>query len=97
MLNKLIKIIYNYPLAEDESLFAHTVGEFVALKVYDILGNEVATLVNEYKSAGSYEVEFPSGGMRHASSTTYVLPSGIYFYQLKAGDFIQTKKMVLLR
>ena len=60
---------------------------FVALKIYDVLGNEIATLVNEEKSAGSYEVEFSSKR----------LPSGIYFYQLRAGNYVETKKMVLLR
>ena len=61
------------------------------LKVYDILGNEVATLVNEEKPAGSYEVEFKSsvGGLQ--------LASGIYFYQLRVGDKVRTKKMVLLQ
>jgi hypothetical protein len=57
------------------------------LKVYDILGREVATLVNEEKPAGEYEVEFKGNG----------LPSGIYFYQLKAGQYSETKKMVLLK
>ena len=64
---------------------------FVSLKVYDVLGNEVATLVDEYKSAGSYEVEFG------ASSGISKLVSGIYFYQLKAGEFIQTKKMLMIK
>jgi hypothetical protein len=59
----------------------------VVLKVYDVLGKEVATLVNEEKPAGSYEVEFDGAG----------LPSGIYFYQLKADSYIETKKMVLLK
>jgi hypothetical protein len=59
----------------------------VSLKVYDILGNEVATLVNEEKSAGIYEVNFNAVN----------LPSGVYFYRIKAGDFIQTKKMILLK
>jgi endonuclease I len=63
----------------------------VLLKVYDVLGNEVATLVDEYKPAGRYEVEFG------ASSDIRNLASGIYFYKLKAGEFIQTKKMILLR
>ncbi len=57
------------------------------LKVYDVLGNEVANLVNEYKPEGSYEVDF------NASS----LSSGIYFYKLQAGSFIQTKKMIVLK
>ncbi|MDZ7623152.1 MAG: T9SS type A sorting domain-containing protein [Ignavibacteriaceae bacterium] len=60
---------------------------FVELKIYDILGNEVMRLVNEEKPAGFYEVEF------NASTLT----SGVYFYQLKAGEFIQTKKMILLK
>ena len=64
---------------------------FVSLKVYDVLGNEIATLVNEEKPSGSYEVEF-STGLIHQT-----LSSGIYFYQLRAGDFVETKKMVLLR
>jgi hypothetical protein len=59
----------------------------VTLKVYDILGNEVATLVNEEKQPGVYEVEFDSEG----------LSSGIYFYQLRTGNFTQVKKMILLR
>jgi len=60
---------------------------YVTLKVYDVLGSEVTTLVNEEKSTGSYEVEF------NAST----LPSGIYFYRLQAGSFVETKKMVLLK
>jgi len=59
----------------------------VTLKIYDILGNEIATLVNEELSAGVYEVEFNGSE----------LTSGIYFYVLKAGLFIQTKKMVYLK
>ena len=60
---------------------------FVKIKVYDILGNEIATLVNEQKPAGIYEIEFNARN----------LPSGIYFYQLKAGNYIETKKMVLIK
>jgi len=59
----------------------------VMLKVYDVLGNEIATLVNEEKQPGTYEVEFDGRG----------LPSGIYFYQLKAGSFVETKKMILMK
>jgi uncharacterized delta-60 repeat protein len=62
-------------------------SHFVSLKIYDALGNEVATLVNEYKQGGSYEIEFNAAG----------LSSGIYFYKLQAGGFIETKKMILLR
>lgn len=58
-----------------------------SLKVYDVLGNEVATLVNEYKPAGSYEVEFNADK----------LPSGFYFYQLNIGTYQETRKMILLK
>jgi N-acetylneuraminic acid mutarotase len=57
------------------------------LKVYNVLGKEVATLIDEYKQAGKYETEFNAAN----------LPSGVYFYRLRAGDFIETKKMILLR
>lgn len=59
----------------------------VLLKVYDILGNEVATLVNEFKDAGSYSVSFDAGK----------LSSGIYYYQLRAGEFVETRKMLLMK
>ena len=63
------------------------VSSQITLKVYDLLGNEIAILVDENKPAGKYEVEF------NASSLT----SGVYFYQLKAGNIIQTRKMILIR
>ena len=59
----------------------------VTLKVYDVLGNEVATLVNDEKPAGKYEIRFDAS----------LLSSGIYFYTLKAGSFIETKKLMLLK
>jgi hypothetical protein len=59
----------------------------VTLKVYDVLGREVVTLVNETKQPGNYEVKFEGAN----------LPSGVYFYKLTAGDFVQTKKMILIR
>ena len=61
--------------------------EFVTLKVYDVLGNEIVTLVNGEKSVGSYKAEF--NGIE--------LPSGIYFYRLQAGSFVETKKMILMK
>ncbi len=63
------------------------VGSWQTLKIFDILGNEVATLVNEQKPAGSYNVTFDAS----------TLPSGIYMYKLQAGSFIETKKMILLK
>jgi ligand-binding sensor domain-containing protein len=81
--NPTTKIKYTIPYVEthrDASLL-------VTLKVYDVLGNEVATLVNEEKPAGKYEVEFNAVNK----------PSGIYFYQLKTEDLVQTRKMILLK
>lgn len=62
-------------------------SEFVSLKVYDVIGNEVATLIDEYKPAGMHNVQF----------TMNNLTSGVYFYQLKAGSFTETKKMILIK
>ncbi|MCS7054031.1 MAG: T9SS type A sorting domain-containing protein, partial [Ignavibacterium sp.] len=64
------------------------VNSNVSLKLYDVLGNEVATLVNEYKEAGRYKVELNLG-------QTMSLSSGIYFYKLQAGEFTEIKKMIL--
>jgi hypothetical protein len=59
----------------------------VQIVVYDILGREITTLVNDEKPVGSYEILFDASN----------LPSGIYFYRLQAGDYIETKKMVLMK
>ena len=71
------------------------VRSFVSLKVYDVLGREVATLVNEVKQPGSYEVTWDAGGL--ARQTAGGLASGIYFYRITAGEFRQAKKLILLR
>jgi photosystem II stability/assembly factor-like uncharacterized protein len=84
----------NYPNPFNPSTriqYAISRRQFVTLKVYDLLGKEVATLVNEEKPAGSYEVEFNS------ASSIKNLASGIYFYRLQAEDFVETKKMLLLK
>ena len=101
--NPSTKIKFTIPsvtLSPDKNGINSIEGSAVTLKVYDILGNEIATLVNEEKPAGSYEVEFDGH-----SNEGQNLPSGVYFYQLKAGNpstssgqgFIQTKKMVLMK
>ncbi len=63
--------------------------QFVSLKVFDLLGNEVATLVDEYKSPGEYNAQF--------SINNYRMSSGFYYYQLRAGNFTESKKMMLLK
>jgi sugar lactone lactonase YvrE len=85
--NPSTKIRYNIPSVILSSSKNDRVG--VTLKVYDVLGNEVATLVNENKPAGVYEIEF--------NASKYNLTSGIYFYKLVAGSFVQTKKMILTK
>jgi hypothetical protein len=62
-------------------------ASFTTITIYDALGNEVSSLVNETKSAGTYEVEFNAAD----------LSSGIYYYTLQAGSFAQTKKMILIK
>jgi hypothetical protein len=80
----------NYPNPFNPStIIQYAVGsmQFVSLKVYDLLGREIATLVEEYIPAGSYEVEFDASG----------LSSCVYYCQLKTGEFVKTRKMVLIR
>jgi hypothetical protein len=67
------------------------VSSNVTLKIYDVLGNEVITLVDDFKPAGKYEVEF------NPASSSKNPASGIYFYQLKSGDFSETKQMLLMK
>ncbi|MBS3946589.1 MAG: T9SS type A sorting domain-containing protein [Melioribacter sp.] len=80
----------NYPNPFNPSTvigYQLSVGGYVQLKVYDILGREVAILVDEFKFPGVYSLTFDA----------CKLSSGIYFYQLKAGSFISTKKMIFLK
>ncbi|MFN3871558.1 MAG: choice-of-anchor V domain-containing protein [Ignavibacterium sp.] len=90
-------ILYqNYPNPFNPSTkisWQSPVSSHQTLKVFDALGNEVATLVDEYKPAGKYEVEFSDVETAHALS----LPSGVYIYQLKAGEFTSSKKMIMIK
>lgn len=63
----------------------------VSLKIYDVLGNEIATLVNEEQSPGIYEIEF------NPATKVKNIPSGVYFYKLQFGTFVKTRKMILLK
>jgi len=67
--------------------YAISSRQFVTLKVYDVLGKEIATLVNESREAGNYEIIFDAS----------TLPSGMYIYKLQAGDFLQVRKMTLIK
>jgi len=98
------KLSQNYPNPfNPETTISYKVqaASNVSLKVYDVLGREVATLVNEYKQAGNYKITF---SVRHLERSREI-PSGVYFYRLQAGDpslgsghgFVQTKKMVYLK
>jgi hypothetical protein len=84
-------VVYqNYPNPFNPStniLFSLPHKSFVSLKVFDLLGREVATIVSEEMSAGTYSRQWNAGNM----------PTGIYFYRLQAGSFVETKKLVLLR
>ena len=77
------KTVINYSISQ---------ADFVSLKVYDILGNEITTLVNEHKTAGNYFIEFSAIG-----GDGYSLPSGIYFYRMQVGNFNDTKKFMLIK
>lgn len=83
-------LVQNYPNPFNPSTkisWQSPVSSYQTLKVYDILGNEVATLMDEYRDAGSYEIEF------NASA----LSSGVYFYKLQSGNLVLTKKMTLIK
>ena len=67
--------------------FGVPVKSSVVLKIFNSLGEEVVQLVNEEKPAGTYSIKFDAAEF----------PSGVYFYQLRAGSFIETKKMILLK
>lgn len=84
------KLFQNYPNPfNPETIIPYEISEasFVTLKIYDMLGNEIAILLNEVKSSGNYQVEFDGSG----------LTSGIYLYRFQADEFSQIKKMILLK
>jgi hypothetical protein len=80
----------NYPNPFNPSTkieFRTAESGFVSLKVYDVLGKSIAILVNEIKPAGKYQVNFDARN----------LPSGVYFYKLESGNFVETRKMLLMK
>ncbi|HEX2984221.1 MAG TPA: T9SS type A sorting domain-containing protein, partial [Ignavibacteriales bacterium] len=85
-------LMQNYPNPFNPStMIKYSVAEAgqVELRIYNILGQEVITLVNEFKKAGAYEIRFNAAGMN--------LSSGVYLYRIKAGSFVQTKKLMLIK
>jgi hypothetical protein len=66
----------------------------IILKIYNLLGVEITTMVNEYKSPGRYEMNLDANQLLNGKAG---LPSGIYLYRLQAGEYVQTKKMILLK
>jgi Secretion system C-terminal sorting domain len=90
------KLEQNYPNPFNPSTrirYSIPKNEFVILKIYDLLGNEIATLVNEEKPAGNYEITFNINSLRNKTN----ISSGVYFYSLKAGDYLATKKLALIK
>ncbi|MBX3007242.1 MAG: T9SS type A sorting domain-containing protein [Melioribacteraceae bacterium] len=81
--NPTTTIKYSIPIVETR----YGASPIVLLKIYDVLGREIATLVNEEKAPGNYEVVFNGAN----------LPSGIYFYKMSCGNFSETKKLVLMK
>ncbi|MCL6495447.1 MAG: PQQ-binding-like beta-propeller repeat protein [Ignavibacterium sp.] len=80
--NPVTKIRFSIPVNAETH-------QSVSLQIFDVLGNEVATLINEYKPAGRYEIEF--------DANKYGLSSGVYFYQLKYGEFSSVRKLILMK
>lgn len=107
---KDFELYQNYPNPFNPSTvigYRLQVSGVVTLKVFDILGNEVVTLVNEFQPAGSYEVEFnshsdagrnpPAGRQGLSSRQGSALTSGVYFYRISIGNFSETKSMILIK
>ncbi len=91
----------NYPNPFNPSTtISYTIAETgsVTLKVYNIIGVEVAVLVDEYQAAGNYQVEFiAGGGSAFSDGNNRHLPSGVYFYRLDSGNYSRTMKMNLMK
>ena len=87
---KLFNLYQNYPNPFNPSTiikYSIPTEGFITLKIFDILGREVETLVNQNQKPGSYEIKWNTSNQS----------SGIYFYRIRVGEFIETKKMILLR
>ncbi|HCY75844.1 MAG TPA: hypothetical protein DHV28_07965 [Ignavibacteriales bacterium] len=84
------KLLQNFPNPFNPTtkiIWQSSIGCWQSIKIYDILGNEILRMIDEYKPAGTYEIDFRASD----------IPSGVYFYQLKAGEYVEAKKMILLK
>ena len=93
-------LIQNYPNPFNPSTnisYSIPSNGFVTIKIYDILGSEIALLVNKEQSAGFYNVEFSAEGGSASGGNAFTLPSGIYIYALQFGNRMTSKKMILLK
>lgn len=78
----------NYQIPKDE---------FVVIKIYDLLGKEISTLVNEFQSKGKHKIIFNTNNISNRIYAKAGFASGVYFYQLVSGEFIDTKKLIILK
>ncbi len=84
------KLFNNYPNPfnpKTKIKFSIKTNNWVKISIYDLLGRQVSMLVNQFKEKGEYDIEFDGSN----------LASGIYFYRIEAGNFVQSKKMVLVK
>ncbi|HSR16782.1 MAG TPA: T9SS type A sorting domain-containing protein [Ignavibacteriaceae bacterium] len=86
---KKFALFQNYPNPLTIIKYSLLQSGKVSLKIYDLLGKEIAVLIDEEKNAGEYQFQF--------NASKYSLSSGIYFYKLQAGEYIQIKKMIYLK
>lgn len=87
---EVFKLDQNFPNPFNPSTkisWQSPISSHQTLKIYDVLGNEIATLVDEFRNAGSHEIDFDATA----------LSGGVYFYQLRSGEFVQTNKMILIK
>jgi hypothetical protein len=94
------KLEQNYPNPFNPQTtisFSIPEGNKVTLKVYNLLGNEISTLINEYKNAGKYSINFSAKGGSASGGDALNLSSGIYFYKLEAGSFTAVRKFILVK
>ena len=97
---KKFELFQNYPNPFNPSTridFEIPKSQNVELKVYDILGREITTLLNEYKKAGKYSVEFSAEGGSAYGGNGSKLSSGIYFYRIRTNGYVDSKEMMLMK